>query len=101
MENSTFWLMLVDNIIIEILSLFINWTIYLFHRYVFSHHVTDVTLVLKFQVPFSIFFAHTCGMWKFPDQGSNSYHSSDQNHCSDNTESLNCYAMGEFTILIF
>ena len=35
---------------------------------------------------FSFGCAH--GMWKFPDQGSNPYPSSDLSHCSDNTRSL-------------
>ena len=32
--------------------------------------------------------AHSHGMWKLPDRGSNLHHSSDPSHCSDNTRSL-------------
>ena len=33
-------------------------------------------------------FGHAHGMWKFPGQGSNTQHSSDTSHCSDNARSL-------------
>ena len=34
------------------------------------------------------FFGCTHGMWKFPGQGSNLHHSSNPNHCRQNTRSL-------------
>ena len=41
------------------------------------------------------------GMWKFPSQGSNPYHSSSLSHCSDNTGSLTHWAMWEILLFCF
>ena len=43
----------------------------------------------------SFFFGHTLGMQEFPGQESNSRHSCDQSHSSDNTESLTHWATRE------
>ena len=39
--------------------------------------------------------AYAHGMWKFLGQGSNLCHSCNQSHSSDNTGSLNCWALRE------
>ena len=45
---------------------------------------------------FLLLFGRTCGMWKFPGQGSNLYHSSNQSRSSDNAGSLTSWATGKY-----
>ena len=52
-------------------------------------------LYFKIYIYNFFFFGCTCGMWKFPGQGSNLHHSSHPNRCSDNNGSLT-YCAGEF-----
>ena len=49
---------------------------------------------------FVVCFGHSCGMWKFPGQGSNPCHSSDPGLCTDNARSLIYYAIRELPFLI-
>ena len=42
---------------------------------------------------FLMFFGRTCGVWKFPGQGSNPGHSSDLIHFIDNIRSLTRWAV--------
>ena len=44
------------------------------------------------------FFVWAPGIWKFPSQGSNPHHSSNQRHSSDNTRSLIRWATRELTL---
>ena len=46
-------------------------------------------------VLFFFFLDHTHGMWKFPGQGLNLRHSSNQSYSSDNTGSLTHWAKRE------
>ena len=52
-------------------------------------------------VELRIFFCHAHGMCKFPGQGMNLHHSSNQSHCSDNARSLTCCATGELLEIFF
>ena len=59
---------------------------------------------LLFRGYFSVFLfffssGHTCGMWKFLDQGLNSHHSWDLRHSFGNAISLTLYAPREFSLL--
>ena len=45
---------------------------------------------LRFSSAFQFIYLFQCGMWKFPGQGSNLSHSSNPNHCRDNTRSSTC-----------
>ena len=64
-----------------------------------THCAMVGTLVILFIYLF--IFGCTCGMWKFPGQGSNPYHNSDLSHSSDNARSLTCCATGEFLVVWF
>ena len=46
-------------------------------------------------VIFAYFFGHAHGMWKFPSQRSNPYHSGNQSHSSVNAGSLTLWVPGE------
>ena len=49
-----------------------------------------------FTVDFFFFFLiHSCSMWKFPDQGSNFCHNSNQSHSCDNSIFLICWTARE------
>ena len=52
-------------------------------------------------VVFWVFFAHTCGMRKFPGQGWNPHHSSDQSHSSDNARFVTPQVTRELQVLGF
>ena len=48
-----------------------------------------------------IFCGHAHGMWKFPGQGLNLYHSSDLSHCGDNAGSLTTTPPGKSPDILF
>ena len=50
---------------------------------------------------FFFLFGCTCGMWKFPGQGSNPRHSSDLGQYSDNTRSLTQCTTRELLLFFF
>ena len=52
-------------------------------------------------ISFFFFFFHTCNTWKFPDQGSNLPHSSDQSLSSENTGSFTPCAARELFVSHF
>ena len=63
---------------------------------------------VSFSSPFSPLFGHACGMWKFPGQGSNPCHSSDNNagsltHCATRELrlSLHSYSLYLYNILCY
>ena len=57
--------------------------------YIFYIHIyTYIYIFLYTYIYIFFFFCCAGGMQKFPDQGSNLYHSSDPSHGSDNTRSL-------------
>ena len=61
---------------------------------------TELSVLLTLFVCVCVFvcFGYTCSMWKFLVQGLNPCHSSDLNHCTDNTGSLTHGATRELLI---